>query len=47
MRRAQTIEKQYLDFDGFCASFMQKAVPGLRGKPVGVVPFRAEGRAAG
>src|ERR1700758_2516154 len=39
MRKPTTIEKLYLDFDGFFASVMQRAMPRLRGRPVGVIPF--------
>lgn len=39
MRKPATIEKLYLDFDGFFASVMQQAMPRLRGRAVGVIPF--------
>ena len=39
MRKPATIERLYLDFDGFFASVMQQVMPELRGQPVGVIPF--------
>jgi DNA polymerase-4 len=42
MRRPDTIERLYLDFDGFFASVMQQTMPALRGRPVGVIPFETD-----
>lgn len=39
MRRPDTIEHGYLDFDGFFASVEQLRDPALRGRPVGIVPY--------
>lgn len=42
MRKPETLESLYLDFDGFFASVMQQAMPSLRGRPVGVIPFETD-----
>lgn len=39
MRYANRLEALYLDFDGFFASVMQQAIPDIRGRPVGIIPF--------
>lgn len=43
MRKPETIERLYLDFDGFFASVEQQCDRRLRGRPVGVVPFEGLG----
>lgn len=44
MRKPDSIEHLYLDFDGFFASVEQLREPRLRGRPVGVVPYQGGGR---
>ncbi|RVL70313.1 type VI secretion protein ImpB [Sinorhizobium meliloti] len=46
MRKPETIERLYLDFDGFFASVEQQCDRRLRGRPVGVVPFAGTTRTA-
>lgn len=46
MRKPDTIERLYLDFDGFFASVEQQCDRRLRGRPVGVVPFAGTTRTA-
>lgn len=40
MRKPDTIEQLYLDFDSFFASAQQYLDPALRGRPVGVIPMK-------
>jgi len=44
MRKPETIEHLYLDFDGFFASVEQLCDSRLRGRPVGVIPYAGGGR---
>ncbi|WP_245493536.1 MULTISPECIES: hypothetical protein [unclassified Mesorhizobium] len=44
--KPETIERLYLDFDGFFASVEQQCDRRLRGRPVGVVPFEGTDRMA-
>ena len=46
MRKPETIERLYLDFDGFFASVEQQCDKRLRGRPIGVVPFEGTDRTA-
>ncbi|WP_262694278.1 Y-family DNA polymerase [Kordiimonas aquimaris] len=39
MRKPDTIERLFLDFDGFFAGVEEQARPRLRGMPIGVTPF--------
>ena len=38
MRKPDTIEHLYLDFDGFFASVEKMRDPALRGMPMGIIP---------
>ena len=42
IRKPETLESLYLDFNGFGASVTQQAVRALRGRPVGVIPFETD-----
>ncbi len=39
MRRPSTVERLYLDFDGFFAAVEQQLRPELQGRPIGVIPI--------
>ncbi|EJF89429.1 Y-family DNA polymerase [Bartonella tamiae] len=44
MRKPETVERLYLDFDGFFASVEQHNDKSLQGRPIGVVPFNGTDR---
>lgn len=46
MRKPETIERLYLDFDGFFASVEQQCDKRLRDRPIDVVPFAGTDRTA-
>lgn len=46
LRLPETIERLYIDFDGFFASVEQQCDRRLRGRPIGVVPFEGTDRTA-
>ena len=39
MRKPDTIEYAYIDFDGFFAAVEEQIDPSLHGHPIGVIPF--------
>lgn len=43
MRKPDTIEHLYLDFDSFFASCAQQRDPSLRGRPIGITPMTGNG----
>jgi DNA polymerase-4 len=42
MRKPSGLERLYVDFDSFFANAEQHLQPGLRGRPVGVIPIESE-----